>query len=160
MWRLNVQNEILNSPQIKVDLIKLKFMRKIIFLPILMLSMMVLSLSCMKERGPGDRSITVPDEIVQVKISPNQSYQMDITGDGTVSIAKQASNYLVSETRLHVEKGSPVYFYQPKNGFIGNDEVKLMSVTKISSNNNGYGGCNNGDKTITKYTVVKITVSN
>jgi hypothetical protein len=156
-----VQNKILHRHKIKVDLIKLNFMRKIIFLPVLLLGMILLSASCMKERGPGNRSITLPDEIVQVKISPDQSYQMDLTGDASVSIAKQAVNYMVSETRLHVEKGSPVYFYQPKGGFVGNDEVKLMSVTKVSAGSNGYGGgCNNGDKTITKYILVKITVSN
>lgn len=133
-------------------------MRKIISLPVLVLGTMLLSLSCMKERGPGDRSITVPDEIVQVKISPDQSYQMDLIADAEVSIAKQASHFLISETRVHLEKGSPLYFYQPKSGFTGNDEVKLMSVSKISANNNGYGGCNNGEKTITKYTIIKITV--
>ncbi len=133
-------------------------MRKIIFLPVLMPGMMLLFLSCMKERGPGNRSVTLPDEIVQVKISTDQSYQLDLIADTEVSIAKQASHYLISETRLHVDKGSPVYFYQPKNGFSGTDEVKLLSVTKISGNDNGYGGCNNGEKTISKYTIIKITV--
>jgi hypothetical protein len=158
-----VQNEISHLPKIKVDLVKLIIMRKIMFLPVLLLGVIVLSASCMKERGPGERSKRVPDEIVLVKIAPNQSYQMDITGDATVSIASQALNYLVSETRVHVEKGNPIYIYQPKAGFIGNDEVKLASVTKVSAGSSGYGGgCNggNGDKTIVKNIVIKFTVSN
>jgi hypothetical protein len=136
-------------------------MRKIMFLPVLLLGIVVLSASCMKERGPGDRSKRVPDEIVQVKISPNQSYQLDLTAESTVSIANQALNFLVSETRVNVEKGNPVYVYQPKAGFVGADEVKLTSVSKISAASNGYGGgCNNGNKTITKNILIKFTVAN
>jgi hypothetical protein len=140
-------------------------MRKLILLPFLLTGMILFSFSCKKE----SRDIPAPSavgEMINVRIAPNQPYQMDLTNAGTVSISKQASHFSMSETIMNNENGSQSYKYIPAKDFAGNDEVVLLS-NKTEENlpvisGGGCPGNSNGYTTPmgTRYTTIKIMVSN
>ena len=143
-------------------------MKKTILLPFFLLAVLVFLSSCKKE-SVSNTAASTPDETISVKITPNQSYQMDLANAGTVRISRQAIHFLVSEARNN-ETGTPVYKYIPATDFTGNDEVVLVS-TKIVTNysaNNSSGGCHNasdGSSTaatsiLSKNITLKITVDN
>ncbi len=139
-------------------------MRKLILLPILLAGMIVFSLSCKKE----SRDNLVPSatgETFNVRIAPNQSYEMDLSNAGTVSIIKQASHFSVSETIVNSENGGQVYKYIPAKDFTGTDEVFLMANKSEESHSvSNSGGCGSSSAYTTsigtKYTTIKITVDN
>jgi len=138
-------------------------MRKLILLPILFAGMIVFSLSCKKESGD---SLVPPsvDETFNVRIAPNQSYEMDLSNAGTVSIVKQATHFSVSETIVNSESGGQVYKYIPAKDFTGTDEVLLMATKSAESHSVNNSGCGNSSAYAasigTKYTTIKITVDN
>jgi hypothetical protein len=142
-------------------------MKKLILLPLLLLGVMVLSLSCKKESRETKIKST-PDETINVKIALNQSYQLDMTNDGTVSISRQANHFLVSEAIGNNENGTKGYKYIPATDFTGNDEVLLSSTRTVQNyspgNSSGCSGSGNSNSyttsVSTKYTMLKITVSN
>lgn len=144
-------------------------MKKTILLPFFLLAALVFLSSCKKE-SVSNTAAPTPDETINVKITPNQSYQMDLTNAGTVSISRQAIHFLLSEARLNSETGAPVYKYVPATDFTGNDEVVLVStktVTNYSASSNS-GGCHNANdgsattttSTLSKNITLKITVDN
>jgi len=111
-------------------------------------------------------SVTVTDgETITVKIAPNQPYQMDLTGAGTISVIRQAIHFSVSETIVNSENGTQVYKYIPAKDFTGNDEVELISnkteQDHSASNSGGSCGSSNSYTTSigTKYTTINIVVS-
>jgi len=140
-------------------------MRKLILLQLLSLAMGVFSFSCKKE------SRDVPDtaaagETINIRVAPNQSYQLDLTNAGTVSISKQAMHFSVSEAMVNTENGTQVYKYIPAIDFTGNDEVVLLS-NKTEENHSvsissGCPGSSNAftNSMGTKYTTIKIIVGN
>ena len=143
-------------------------MKKTILLPFFLLAALVFLSSCKKE-SVSNTAAPTPDETINVKITPNQSYQMDLTNAGTVSISRQAIHFLVSEAR-NSETGAPVYKYVPATDFTGNDEVVLVSTKTVTSYsaNNSSGGCHNANdgsaatttSTLSKNITLKITVDN
>ncbi len=140
-------------------------MRRLILLPILFTGMIMFSFSCKKESR--DMLITGTDgETINVRIAPNQPYQMDLTGAGTISILRQGIHFSVSETIVNSENGTQVYKYIPAKDFTGNDKVELVSnKTEENLSASNSGGCPGSSNTYTssigtKYTTIKITVSN
>ncbi len=144
-------------------------MKKIILLPLFLPAVLVFLSSCKKE------SISTPtpstlSETINLKVTPNQSYQMDLTNAGAVSISKQAIHFLVSETQVNSETGAAVYKYLPATDFIGNDEVDLVSIQTVTNySGNSSGGCRSGNNgyvtttstsTVSKNIILKITVGN
>ena len=126
-------------------------------------AVMVFFVSCKKESmqkntQPGS------DEVITLKLSLNQAYQINIPDAGSLSIGKQASHYLVSEATTDNESGIALYKYTPSVDFTGNDEVLLLSTKSASTTAAGSSGCpgqsnNSGNPAITaKYITVKITV--
>src|SRR5947207_8832194 len=116
-------------------------MRKLILLPLLLTVVIVFSFSCKKESR--DMLVTsTAGETINVRIAPNQSYQMDLTNAGTVSISRQAIHFSVSEAIVNNETGVQAYKYIPAKDFTGNDEVVLLSnKTEENHSVNNSGGC-------------------
>jgi hypothetical protein len=145
-------------------------MRKIILLPLFFPAVIVFLSSCKKESVSNTAAPTIPGETINVSVAPNQLYQMNIADAGTISINKQANHFLVSEAQANSETGSAVYKYIPATGFVGNDEVVLISIKTVTNySESGGGGCNQGDHVATttattssysKSITLKITVSN
>jgi hypothetical protein len=140
-------------------------MRKLILLPILLTCVIVFSFSCKKESR--DTLVTsTTGETINVRIAPNQSYEMDLTNAGSVSIIKQAIHFSISEAIVNNEKGTQVYKYIPAKDFTGNDEVLLLSnKTEESHSVGNSGACSGSSSAYTtsigvKYTTIKITVGN
>src|SRR5258705_13850794 len=109
-------------------------MRKHTLLMFFLLIVSIFFLSCSKKDASDNTVMSVPDETIRVKIAPNQSYQLDLSNAGTVSISRQAIHFSVSETMVNNENGIPFYKYIPVTDFTGNDEVVLLS-TKTEANN-------------------------
>jgi hypothetical protein len=140
-------------------------MRKLTLLPFFLLGVMVFSLSCKKE-SHDMIPLSAPGETLNVKIAPNQSYQLDLADAGTVSISRQAIHFLVSDATANNENGALVYKYIPATDFTGNDEVVLLATKTVvnytTSNNGGCPASGNGYTTsVTNKSIsLKITVGN
>ncbi len=122
-----------------------------------------LFLSCSKNAKDSFSRSTpaMPDQIINAKVAPGQTYSLSIANSGDVSISKQAAHYLLSETAIDEKNGSIVYKYIPASGFTGHDEVLLSHRTESSvSNNNScnYGGDNRGVHSSS--IAIKFTVAN
>jgi hypothetical protein len=139
-------------------------MRKITCSSIFLLGLLALITSCKKDSFNERQSATTINQTVSAKIAANQSYQMDLTDAGNVSISRQASHYSVSQTAMDNAKGGTAYTYIPAKDFIGTDEVVLLaSKTVVNTSYNNGGGCHSGSNASTssisnKYITVKITV--
>src|SRR5688500_8477119 len=100
-------------------------MKKSIAYSAVLFSAIVLLLSCSKSsKDSFSRSTpTSPDRIINAKVAPGQTYTVSIANSGDVSIGRQATHYLVSETGIDEKNGSIIYKYLPASGFKGADEV-------------------------------------
>ena len=104
--------------------------------------------------------------IINALIAPNQSYQLNVTNPGAVSIEKQASHYKISATLTDEKSASLLYQYVPSQDFTGQDEVVLSNKIAVTSSDNR-GGCSSSyanDHTVSTtynitYTTIKITIS-
>ena len=138
-------------------------MKKQILPSLLLIAIVVSFVSCKKE-SMKPAPVVPSTEVVQVKISPNQTYQADMNDATKISIAKQAIHFSVSEALVNGENGAPGYKYVPAADFTGSDEVTLISSKTETSYFSG-GGCSNGNSNehttvTTKYITLKITVGN
>jgi len=120
-------------------------MKKTISYLTVLFCILVLLLSCSKNAKDNfSRSTPVlPDRIINAKVAPGQTYTLNVANTGEVSISRQATHYLVSETGIDEKNGFIIYKYIPASGFTGADEVLLSQRTEIfTSSNNGcnYGG--------------------
>jgi hypothetical protein len=145
-------------------------MRKIIVLPLFLLGVLAFFSSCKKE-AVSNTPASIANEMVDVKITANQPYQMDLTSLGTVSIIKQAAHYLVSEAQVNSQTGAGVYKYVPSAGYVGNDEVQLVSFKSVTTYADGSssGGCHSSNhstasipstSTVSQNITLQIVVSN
>jgi hypothetical protein len=137
-------------------------MKKQILPSLLLIAIMVFFVSCKKE-SMKPAPVTPSTEVVQVKISPNQTYQADMNDATKISIAKQAIHFSVSEALVSGENGAPGYKYVPAADFTGSDEVTLISSkTETSYFSGGCSTENSNEHTTvtTKYITLKITVGN
>lgn len=132
-------------------------------LPLLVLTaVMVFFVSCKKESIQNETTSSV--QVIAVKISPNQSYQVNMPDAGNLNISTQANHFLVSEAHMDTESGQAVYKYIPATDFTGTDEVMLSSTKTITTYATG-SGCSNpsnntgGSVTTTQYTRVKFTIA-
>ena len=135
-------------------------MRKISFLSVMIL---LLAASCTKE-SLDNKVVAEPDEIITMKIAPNESGIINLFDASDVKINRQSSHFLVSEIFRNSEDGNLTYKYVPVKDYSGNDEVVLFSSRTIYSSNIT-GSCRGGDNGSTatilnKYITVKITVGN
>lgn len=138
-------------------------MRKILCSTVVLLALFVSS--CKKERV--DRVAAMqPDETIAVKLAANQAYNLDLSNAGSVSVIKQASHFLISETAINNVKGGSVYTYIPAKDFKGKDEVVFLSTkTAVNTNSIIAGGCigggehyDNSVSAVSKHIIVKIDV--
>ena len=84
------------------------------------------------------------EKIINAKVSPGQTYVLEVVPGGNLSITKQAAHFSLSETGIN-ENGNLIYKYIPVTGFQGNDEVFLLHKTEVVSDNyNNNSGCNYG----------------
>jgi len=91
---------------------------------------------------------------VNVNLKMNDTYQYDLGlfGDEEgATISRQATHFFRSLTEIDISSNKVTYKYQPTQGFIGSDEVELVS--KRGSD----GGNHNKDKLIT---TIKFTITN
>ena len=139
-------------------------MRKICFLPMLLLVLMVSFLSCKKE-SINTLSTANPGETIAVKITPNQSYILNQPDASNLSISRQASHFSVSEALANTETGGFSYKYIPAADYTGVDEISLVSSKTITNySTSGQSGCGSGssdNKTSgTSFITLKITIAN
>jgi hypothetical protein len=142
---------------------KTNYMRKQILPSLLFISIMVFFVSCKKESVKPAPAVVSSSETVNVKISPNQPYQMDLADASNLTILKQASHFSISEALAKGENGVPVYKYAPVADFAGTDEVTLLSSKTDASYFSGAAchlGHDNKAATITQYITLKITIAN
>jgi len=143
-------------------------MRKIHFLPMLLLVLMVSFLSCKKESINNTLSSSPANtgEAIAVKITANQSYVFNQPDASNLSINRQASHFSVSEAVANTETGGFSYRYVPAADYTGVDEISLISSkTIINYSSSGESGCSSGgssaDKTAsTSFITLKITIAN
>jgi hypothetical protein len=136
-------------------------------LPLLVIAaMMVFFVSCKKESIQNTIAQST-DQVINVKISTNQSYQVNMSDASNLSISRQAGHFLTSEALIDAESGIAIYKYKPAADFTGTDEVLLLStktVTTYSAGSSsgcpsqGNGGSTNSSVTTTKYVTIKIAV--
>jgi len=121
-------------------------MRKIHFLPMLLLVLMVSFLSCKKESiNTLSSSPANTGETIAVKITPNQSYIFNQPDASNLSINRQASHFSVSEAVANTETGGFSYRYVPAADYTGVDEISLISSKTITNySSSGESGCGSG----------------
>ena len=125
--------------------------------------------SCSKNSGANAPALPASNAI-NVVVSQNHGYELNMPGSGTVSIFKQASHYQTSGTFTSAENTSVVYKYVPAAGFTGKDQVILSNTSLTTTYNSGSHSCsnsnpdNNTSSTTTtytsSYTTLNITVTN
>ena len=137
-------------------------MKKTITYSVILLSSLVLLLSCSKNANDSfSRTPGMPDRIIDAKIGPGQTYTLSIVNTDNVSISKQAAHFLISETAVDEINGSFIYKYIPASGFTGIDEVLLTQRTEISTSS--INSCNYGGDSRSIHTssiAIKFTVAN
>jgi hypothetical protein len=144
-------------------------MKKLYYLQTLGLCIIILQ-ACSKNSGNNSPALPSSNSI-NVVISPNQAYELNLTASGSVSIFKQASHYQTSQTFADAENNSITYKYLPDASYRGKDQVMLSttSLTTTTSSNNSGRECPNSahaDNTgsaamyTTTYTTINITVTN
>ncbi len=140
-------------------------MKKLYLIPVVLLCMTIFP-SCSKQSA--NELIAPPSpNVINAKITPNQSYVFNVNSSGDVSIEKQASHYKISKAGPDSKSGLLVYEYLPAQDFTGKDEVVLSSKIAVYSSDNR-GGCNNSrvnDNSVatnysTTYTTIRFTVAN
>jgi hypothetical protein len=134
-------------------------MRKISFLAV----MILLVTSCAKE-SLNNKVVSEPDEIVTLKVAPNESGTISLFDASDAKIDRQPTHSLVSEIFRNNEDGNLTYKYTPAKDYSGTDEVVLFSTRTIYSSDNT-GSCRPGSNETTstilnQYITVKITVGN
>ena len=89
---------------------------------------------------------------VSLKMNDTYQYDLGLLGDEEgVTISRQATHFFSSLIERDISKGKITYKYQPVQGFIGSDEVELVSQKGSD------GAAHNKDKLIT---TIKLTITN
>jgi hypothetical protein len=138
-------------------------MRKLMFLPVLLVVLLLTTQSCTKQSGDEMRIKEL--ETITAVVSVSNPYVLNVNNYSDISIGKQAEHADISKTEVSGENGTLVYRYVPKVGYTGADEVEL-AVSKTSYRTGG-GGCNSGGGngasgayTHTSRVLIKFTVTN
>jgi hypothetical protein len=139
-------------------------MRKLIFLPLISMGLLLLTQSCSKQ-SQEDMGVQTM-EAINATVSVSNPYVLILNNYGEANISKQAAHFDLSKTELSGENGVLAYKYIPKAGFTGADEVELV-VSKKAGYRSG-GGCSNtggsGSSgaiyTTTGRILIKFTVTN
>ncbi len=140
-------------------------MKKLYFITIVLLCMMIVFQSCSKQ-STNQMIAPASPNVINAIIAPNQSYLLNVNSTGNVSIEKQASHYQVSKAAPDTKSGKIVYEYLPAKDYTGKDEVVLSSKITIYTSEGG-GGCNsshNNNSVTTSYstsfTTIRLTIAN
>ena len=142
-------------------------MRKLLVFSAVLAGMFIGFQSCSKQSAHEMIAAPLTDNIINATISANQSYQLVLDNSASVSIAKQASHFQISQTELDTKSGSLLYRYVPANNYSGTDEV-VIGTTKTMINgstsecyNNNYSNQNSNNISYsTSYTTIKIKITN
>jgi hypothetical protein len=138
-------------------------MRKLIFLPILLMVFLLTTQSCTKQSR--DEIGIKESETITAIVSISNPYVLNVNNYSDVSIGKQAEHADISKTEVIGESGTRVYRYVPKAGYTGVDEVEL-AVLKSSYGNGGSGcssiGGNGASRSYNRISrvLIKFTVTN
>lgn len=109
----------------------------------------ILTLSCDKEFCSKDKKQTVN---VNLKTNDAYQYELGLFGDEEgATISRQASHFFSSLVERDISKSKITYKYQPAQGFVGSDEVELVSQRGSD------GASHNKDKLIT---TIRFTITN
>ncbi len=135
-------------------------MKQIISFSLLLMSALFIMQSCKKASADAPASNTLAVETLRASVSVASPYIFNAGSFGSVSIARQAGHFAISQTET--SDGVPVYKYVPENGYAGEDEVELMGTKTTYSS--GGGGCNGGGgggytSTHTSRIIIKFTVT-
>ena len=137
-------------------------MKKLFVLPALLFSMMIFQ-SCSKSATEDLRPNTPPrpDKVIEATVGSGETYSINVSLYGELSINTQAAHYRISQASTNPESGSRTYTYSPLAGFKGQDEVLLAHKTEYiySSNSSCSYGSNSAIGTRTNYIAVKFTVT-
>jgi hypothetical protein len=140
-------------------------MKKLYYLQIVAGLCIMVFQSCTKD-AVSDPSAISSSRSIDVIISPNQTYQLNLAASTAVNIFKQAAHYQTSETFLNPENGSFTYTYLPDANYKGKDQVVLSATSLITTSGNP-SGCPNSNHAgtsattanySTTYTTINITV--
>ena len=118
--------------------------------------------SCSKQTGNELIVPVVSTNIIEARISPNQSFQLNLNSVSG-SIVKQALHFLVSKTELDEKSGSMVYEYVPALDYVGTDEIVISKLQVVNNGNTGFQNNhydNSSARTSTTLTTIKITIAN
>lgn len=147
---------IFYCPEIEVDLVKLFFMKTAVsFATVFCLILF----SCSKKSQDGLPASVQPDQLISATVNSGQTYTFMAGSSGTLTVTRQALHYQFSATATD-EKGSVIYSYTPRAGYIGADDVELMYSTAAAPTQQP-GGCpsHNSDMTGTTNIVIKFNVT-
>lgn len=138
-------------------------MKKHYFFQIGLVGILLFFQSCSKESPAhmGTSQPTNPEwvNVINIKLSPNQLYQLAIDKSSTVSIAKQASYYKISQTAADTKSSATIYSYMPATDYSGDDEIMLNISNSESSSTRGCGN-GRGSFSSNSNTLIKVKVGN
>ena len=89
-------------------------MRKLFLFSAVLLGAIIVFPSCSKQSSSA--AITpMSTNIINATVAPNAAYELslDNSANATISISKQASHFMVSQTELNSKSGFTVYKYVP-----------------------------------------------
>ncbi len=120
--------------------------------------------SCSKSSG-NNAPVLRSSNSIDVVISPNQSYELNLGGATNASVFKQAAHYQTSETVANSENGSYSYRYLPGANFTGKDQVMISTTSVNPTSAVPSNECPSHSETTnatpsysTSYTTINITV--
>lgn len=102
-------------------------MKKFYFLPIIGCCIIFFP-SCSKDAANKTAVVAPSSTSTDVAIAVGQTYLLNLAGATNASIYRQATHYQTSETVSDPQSGSFAYKYQPDAGFIGKDQVMLVTI--------------------------------
>jgi hypothetical protein len=121
-------------------------MGKLYSLPLMLLSMVVLFLSCSKQSQEDEVMVTPPaGQVINATIELNKTYELNLKDYEQADIYTQAVHFLVSRTEGNKANSSFVYKYAPAADFIGTDQVVLKTVRSVKSQSNNGSSCHNNN---------------
>lgn len=121
--------------------------------------MLVLIQSCSKKSQDNFTRQEQPNQFLEATVASGQSYTFNPEMTGTLTVTRQASHFLVSQTGTD-ERGLAIYNYSSTAGYVGTDEVTLAYTPKsvTTQSNSGCQASHTNDVTSTSI-VIKLNVT-
>ncbi len=138
-------------------------MKKRHILPLFFIAIIMIFQSCAKDTAgymPPQPQGPASVSVINIKLAPNELYQLAIDKSSTVNIAKQASHYQISQTAADTKSSATLYSYMPAKDFSGEDEV-MLNISKTIINSAPRCGNGTGSSyTSSSSTIIKLKVGN